>query len=155
MNVIQIADPATHTLYNCFTLQRPHRCNLLPFSDSSTAIYKPDTVPAGPLPNGKGYSIHEDLGQQTIAGVDTTGTRDTTVINTGVYGNDRPYSVTREFWFAEKLGINLQSQLLNPMAGKQIFTLTDVSLSEPDPALFELPEGFDVVDRRKSAPPTE
>jgi len=133
MNVIQIADPATHTLYNCFTLQRPHRCNLLPFSDSSTAIYKPDTV----------------------AGVDTTGTRDTTVINTGVYGNDRPYSVTREFWFAEKLGINLQSQLLNPMAGKQIFTLTDVSLSEPDPALFELPEGFDVVDRRKSAPPTE
>jgi len=155
MNVIQIADPATHTLYNCFTLQRPHRCNLLPFSDSSTAIYKPDTVPAGPLPNGKGYSIHEDLGQQTIAGVDTTGTRDTTVINTGVYGNDRPYSVTREFWFAEKLGINLQSQLLNPMAGKQIFTLTDVSLSEPDPALFELPEGFDVVDRRKSSPPTE
>jgi hypothetical protein len=41
------------------------------------------------------------------------------------------------------------------MAGKQIFTITDVSLSEPEPALFELPEGFQVVDRRKTAPPSE
>lgn len=155
MNVIQIADPATHILYNCFMLQQPHRCNVLRFLDSSTAIYKPDTVPAGPLPNGKGYSTHEDLGQQTLAGIETTGTRDTTVINAGVWGNDRPYSVTREFWFAEKLGINLSSQLSNPMAGKQIFTLTDVSLSEPDPALFEIPDGFEVVDRRKSAAPAE
>ena len=155
MNVIQIADPATHILYNCFTLVQPHRCNLLPFTDSSTATYKPDIAPDGPLPNGKGYRTHEDLGQQTLAGVETTGTRETTVVNPGVFGNDRPYSITREFWYSETLGINLLSQLSNPMAGKQIFTITDVSLSEPEPALFELPEGFQVVDRRKTAPPSE
>lgn len=155
MNVIQIADPATHTLYNCFTLQEPHRCNLLPFTESSTATYKPEISRPGPLPDGKGYSTHEDLGQQTHAGIETTGTRDTTVFNVGVSGNDRPYSVTREFWLAPGLGINLLSQLSGPRIGKQIFTLSDVSLSEPDPALFELPEGFEVVDRRKSSSPAE
>jgi hypothetical protein len=87
--------------------------------------------------------------------VETTGTRDTTTINPGAYGNDRAYSITREFWFAQSLGINLLSQLTGPRIGKQIFTLTDVSLSEPDPALFELPEGFEVVDHRLPAHPAQ
>lgn len=155
MNVIQVADPSQHTLYNCFTLVTPHRCMMLGFFDSPTAIYKPDTAPAGPLPNGKGSSTHEDLGAQTIAGVETTGTRDVTIMNAGAYGNDRPYTISREFWFAKNIGINLQSELTGPRIGKQIFTLTDVSLAEPDPALFELPDGYEVVDRRKSTPPAE
>jgi hypothetical protein len=155
MNVIQVADPSQHTLYNCFTLQQPHRCNVLNFSDSSTAIYKPDTGPTGPLPNGKGFSTHEDLGSRTVAGVETAGTRDSTTINAGAYGNDRPYSITREFWYAPSLGINLLSELSGPRIGKQIFTLTDVSLAEPDPALFELPDGYEIVDRRKPSPPSE
>jgi hypothetical protein len=33
--------------------------------------------------------------------------------------------------------------------GKQVFTLSDVLLSEPDPSLFDLPDGFEVVDHRK------
>lgn len=155
MNVIQVADPSQHTLYNCFTLAQPHRCNLLPFRESSTAIYKPDAGPTGLLPNGKGYSTHEDLGSRTLAGVETTGTRDSTTINAGVYGNDRPYSMTRESWYAQNIGINLLSELTGPHIGKQIFTLTDVSLSEPDPALFEIPDGYEVVDRAKSPTPSE
>ncbi|MGA9673411.1 MAG: hypothetical protein WBQ94_29745 [Terracidiphilus sp.] len=155
MNVIQVADPSLHTLYNCFTLLQPHRCNLINFRDSSNAVYKPDVRPPGPLPNGAGNHTHEDLGSRTLAGVETTGTRDSTIINPGVNGNDRAYSITREFWYAETLGINLLSDLSNPNVGKQIFTVTDVSLSEPDPALFELPEGFEVVDRRQPSSPTE
>jgi hypothetical protein len=155
MNVIQVADPSQRTLYNCFTLVKPHRCMMLDFFESPTAIYKPDTGRTGALPNGKGSSTHEDLGIRTIAGVETTGTRDMTIINAGVNGNDRPYSITREFWFAQNIGINLLSELSGPRIGKQIFTLTDVSFAEPDPALFELPDGYEVVDRRKSAPPAE
>lgn len=155
MNVIQIADPSRHTMYNCFTLVQPHRCNLLAFRESSTAVYKPDVRPSGPMPNGKGTQTHEDLGSRTIADVETTGTRDTVTINPGVYGNDRAYSNIREFWYAPSLGINLLSEVSNPTVGKQIFTLTDVSLGEPDPALFELPEGFAVIDTRKPSPPAE
>jgi hypothetical protein len=155
MNVIQIADPGRRTLYNCFTLVQPHRCNLQAFRESSTAVYKPDVRPSGPMPGGKGYQTHEDLGSRTLVDVETTGTRDTVTINPGVYGNDRAYSNIREFWYAPSLGINLLSEVSNPTVGKQIFTLTDVSIGEPDPALFELPEGFTVVDGRKPAPAAE
>jgi hypothetical protein len=34
----------------------------------------------------------EDLGKQSIAGLDTVGKRETTVIETGAIGNDSPLS---------------------------------------------------------------
>jgi hypothetical protein len=107
------------------------------------------------MPGNTGFRTHEELGTQTLAGVDTVGTKDTTTINAGVYGNDRPFLITREFWFAASLGINLLSEITDPSFGKEIFTVTDVSLAEPDPSLYELPEGFEVADHRKTAPPQE
>jgi hypothetical protein len=61
----------------------------------------------------------------------------------------------REFWFAASLGINLKSELTSPDFGKEIFTLTDISTSDPDPKLFELPNGFVVVDHTKPAAPSQ
>jgi hypothetical protein len=153
MNVIQIADPEPHTLLNCFTLQKPHRCILDIFGEPAQAIYRPDIGTTGPLPNNMGFQTHEDLGARTIEGIETHGTRDTINYNAGVMGSDQPFSSHREFWQAPSLGINLYSEVVGPNVGKQVFTLTDVNLSEPDPRLFELPEGFTVVDRRKPPAP--
>jgi hypothetical protein len=155
MNVIQIGDPVAHMLYNCFTLRMPHRCELLDYRGTTTAVYHPPLGQSGPLPDGSGFRTHEDLGNQDLAGVETVGTRDTTTINQGVFGNDRPYNMMREFWYATSLGINMRSEITDPHFGKQIFTVTDVSLSEPDPKLLQVPEGFDVVDHRKSAAPAQ
>jgi hypothetical protein len=155
MNVIQIADPNGHTLYNCFTLKQPRRCTLETFAEPAMAAYNPKAVAAGPMPGNAGFRTHEELGTRTLAGVETAGTKDTSTINAGVYGNDRPFLVTREFWFAASLGINILSEVTDPSFGKEIFTVTDVSLSEPDPSLYELPEGFEVTDHRKTAPPQE
>lgn len=148
MNVIQIADPNTHELYNCFTLVKPHRCNLLKFAEPPLKAFKPALRPTGPLPNSIGFTTQEDLGTRTVAGVDTVGTRETVTINTGVWGNDRPLVTVREFWQAPNIGVNLLSIVDGPRTGKQTFTLSDVSFSEPDPQLFQIPEGFQVVDRR-------
>jgi hypothetical protein len=41
----------------------------------------------------------------------------------------------------------------DPRFGKQTFAATNLILSEPDPKLFELPEGCRVEDRRSSSPP--
>lgn len=153
MNVIQVADPNAHTLYNCFTLQTPHRCVLETFRETPQMAYKPMVGTTGPLPNNAGFQTHEDLGMRSIEGIETHGTRDTMNFNAGVIGNDQPYSSHREFWQAPQLGVNLYSEVVNPTAGKQVFTLTDVNLSEPDQHLFELPEGFVVVDSRKPAAP--
>jgi len=148
MNVIQIADPHTRKLYNCFTLRVPRRCLLETFTEPATAIYKPAVRPTGPLPNGTGFTTNEELGTRNLQGIDTEGTRDTTTLNPGVFGNDAPLITTREFWQAPQLGINLLSILDDPRTGRQTFTLTDVTTSEPDIQFFQLPDGYEVVDQR-------
>lgn len=154
MNVIQIADPAAHTLYNCYQFETPRRCVVQSFADSGVAAnYRPSQMQSGALPNGDGFQTHEDLGAQTIEGIETQGARNTITYNQGVIGNDRPFNRVREFWFAPSLQINLRSELTSPDFGKEIFTLSDISTSDPDPKLFELPEGFAVVDHRKPAVP--
>jgi hypothetical protein len=38
-------------------------------------------------------------------------------------------------------------------SGRKRFTVTNLILADPDPKLFELPEGFTVIDERQTAPP--
>jgi hypothetical protein len=151
VNVIQIMDPAEHTLYNCWMLPRDKRtCDLLDYKGSTTAAYAPAHVVTGPLPGGRGTAQHEDLGGQSVAGMETQGSRDMTTINPGVSGNEHEMIFERETWYSAELGINLISVVKTPNAGKQTFRVTEVTPSEPNPVLFVLPEGFKVVDRRES-----
>jgi hypothetical protein len=99
-----------------------------------------------------GSTIHGDLGKQLVAGVEATGTRDSVIDNPNVFGNDRKVTIEREFWYSPKLGINLISKRSDPRIGTQTFTATNLILSDPDPKLFELPEGFRVIDCRQSLP---
>ncbi len=153
MTTIQISDPNAHTHYNCFPLQKPQTCQLFTFLPSTNSVYQTEGPPPGPLPNDMGEVIHEDLGKQLMMGVETTGTRDSTIYNPGVFGNDRKVTVEREFWYSPQLGINLLSKRSDPRFGTQTFTVTDIILADPDPNLFELPAGYKFEDRRQSAPP--
>jgi hypothetical protein len=151
MNYIQIGDPTRHTLYNCQVELK--RCYLLTYTGSVAADYQPPVRASGPLPEGNGFHTHEDLGTNSLDGFDTSGYRETTTLNAGVFGNDQPMVTTREFWYAPQLGINLLSKVDSPQAGKQTFTVTEISSAEPDPQLFTIPAGFEVVDQRKTQPP--
>jgi hypothetical protein len=153
MNVIQISDPSAHTHYNCFVSQEPHVCVLTRFAPSTSTVYKELTPPTGELPDAMGSAVHEQLGKQFLAGVETTGVRDSIVYNPGVFGNNRKMSVEREYWYSPQLGINMLSIRSDPRFGKQTFTATNLILADPDPKLFELPEGDRVDDRRSSSPP--
>jgi len=144
MNVFQITDPAQHTWYNCETATKV--CELLNYSLSTDTAYKPAIFPSGPMPNGNGFRQHEDLGTGSTAGVDTHGYRETTTINPGVMGNDQPMVNSREFWYSPQLGIDILSTVDAPSSGKQVFTVKDLSTSEPDVSYFEIPEGYKVVD---------
>jgi hypothetical protein len=152
MNYIQISDPATHTLTNC--LVEAKRCYLQPYGGSTTTAYQPAAAPSGPLPSGNGYHLHEDLGHNEVAGLDTTGYRETTTLNPGVFGNDQPMVTTREFRYSAQLGINLLSKLDSPQSGKQQFTVKELTTAEPDPQSFTPPEGFSIIDQRNTQPPT-
>ncbi|OLB36135.1 MAG: hypothetical protein AUH11_12240 [Acidobacteria bacterium 13_2_20CM_57_17] len=91
----------------------------------------------------------EDIGKQSIGGIETVGTRETTVIPAGTIGNNSPLMSKREFWFSPRLGVNLISKLQHPLSGSQNFEVSDITLGEPDAKLFEVPSGFKILDLRK------
>ncbi len=86
----------------------------------------------------------EDLGQQPIEGVLANGTRTTTVIAAGVIGNEQPISVVSEEWFSPDLKVLVMTRHSDPRTGETIYRLTGINRSEPNPSLFELPNGITV-----------
>jgi hypothetical protein len=151
MTTIQISDPSRHTTYSCFTSS--HVCRLSEYDGSTSVIYRMEGPPTGPLPGDMGFAVQENLGKQLISGMETEGTRESTIYNPGVFGNDRKVTVSREFWYSPQLGLNLLSKRSDPRFGTQNFTVTNLILSEPDPHLYELPEGYTVVDVRETVQP--
>lgn len=142
--LLQIADPHTHKVFNCFKDSR-HECVQLSYDGDTSAEYKAASARIGELPNGTGRAEHEDLGTQLMEDSETVGTRERVIYNPWVFGNDQIVTVEREYWYSPQLGINLLSILSDPRIGKQTFRATEIVQSEPDPSLFKLPPGFKVV----------
>lgn len=146
LRIIQIMDPAQHTVTNCNP--RTRTCEIFEYRLITGQNYEPALVSSGPLPDGVGVRRADDLGIGSTAGVETHGYREVTTYNPGTAGNDRKMVSKREFWYSPQLAVDLLSIVDEPRSGKQVFTASDVSMSEPDPALFEVPAGYKVVDRR-------
>jgi hypothetical protein len=87
----------------------------------------------------------EDLGTSTIMGVEARGARFTQSIPTGEIGNDQPLERITERWNAPSLGLALREVIDDPRMGKTTREVVNLSLSEPDPATFQPPEGYEVV----------
>ena len=74
----------------------------------------------------------EDLGSQTMEGVQVTGVRTTRTIPVGEIGNDRPISIVTEVWTSPDLKTIVYSKRTDPRMGEQTFQLTNIVRSEPD-----------------------
>ena len=154
MTTMQIAEPSAHTLYNCFFVgAKKNICELKTYIPMTPAVNTTGKTVSGDLPENRGSFVHEDLGKQFVSGVETVGVRDARTYNPGVFGNDRKVTVEREVWYSPQLDLNLLSTRTDPRTGKQTFTATNVTLGDPDAALFELPAGFKVTDIRQTAAP--
>ena len=140
----EYSDPARHTKYYCFPGSKV--CDLYSYS----APLSEPTVPAGPIGDGKRYLSRADLGKSSVSGVETIGTLETISTNPGVTGNDREIVLTKEFWYSPALGVNLVVKRIDPLQGTQVFTVSNISLAEPDARLFVIPAGFKVTDQREA-----
>ena len=150
MNFIQIADPNNHTLYTCSTSKKI--CDLTEYRPPQSAAFEGEEPPARSFQTKDASQTVEDLGMKNLLGVDTVGTRQTTTIKSGVVGNDRPFQIVLEFWHSPRLGFNLQCIRSDPRIGTQTFTFTELDTTNPDPQLFAVPEGYQVVDQQTSPP---
>lgn len=140
----EISDPVKHTKYFCRPQDRV--CTLQQYDGPPAEV----SEPVGSQDDDKTSLTREDLGKSNISGLEVTGTRETRIIAAGVLGNDRPITITKEFWYSSQLGLNMLVKRSDPRVGTQVFTVTEVGLAEPDPKYFELPAGYTVKDMRES-----
>jgi hypothetical protein len=92
--------------------------------------------------------VSETLAMQTINGVQATGTRVTRTIPAGEIGNAQPIQVVHEIWLSADLKVPVMEKRTDPRSGTTTIQLTNITRSEPDPALFQAPSDYTVTKGR-------
>jgi hypothetical protein len=114
-----------------------------------TVNHPPATVPPSPvhgsapqqgLPKSD-FTREEDLGVTQIDGVSAHGFRETqTVAPDG--GAGESVVITDEYWYSDELRIYVKIVHSDPRTGSVTLTVTHVVRTEPDPSVFEIPDGY-------------
>jgi len=93
---------------------------------------------------GKWDRQNENLGTQTIEGLEATGTRTTVTIPAGAIGNDKAIAIVSERWVSPELQAVLLSTHRDPRFGETTYRLTAITRGEPEKSLFEVPSDYTV-----------
>jgi hypothetical protein len=88
----------------------------------------------------------EQLGSQVINGIAADGTRATITIPAGQIGNDKDLQIVDETWRSPELQVIVQSSHTDPRMGTTTYSLTNISRSEPSPAMFQVPSDYTIQD---------
>lgn len=99
-------------------------------------------------PGAAAEAKEEDLGTQTIEGAPATGERTTRTIPAGAIGNQEPIQMVHEVWTSTTLKVPVLIKSSDPRSGNTTIQLTKITLGEPDPALFQVPQNYTVTERQ-------
>ncbi len=97
-------------------------------------------------------AVKEDLGKQTIEGVEAQGTRVTITIPAGEIGNERPIEIVSERWYSPELQVDVMTRHNDPRTGENTYRLTNINRTEPAKSLFEVPADYTVTEGFKVLP---
>ena len=98
------------------------------------------------FPGDKDNTVREQLGKQTIEGVEAEGTRTTVTIPAGEIGNERPIEIVSERWYSPELQLVVMTRHSDPRTGETIYKLTNINRAEPAKTLFEVPAGYTIKE---------
>jgi hypothetical protein len=142
--IVEISDPVAGYQYALDTVNRiAHRLKspAAPPPPASAVVPNPN-----PNPNPPQF-VRESLGSQTMDGLLVDGTRTTTTIPVGMLGNDRPMLSVSESWVSRELKMTILSKHTSP-TGDGTSKLIKISRAEPDPALFQAPPDYRMIDEQ-------
>jgi hypothetical protein len=91
----------------------------------------------------------EDLGTRQMEGVEVHGVRETQTVSEASTG--KSVVVTDEYWYSDALRLNMLIKHDDPRTGEQTTTVTQVSRSEPDAAIFEIPADYKLLHPRAAS----
>lgn len=86
------------------------------------------------------FTKQEDLGIREFEGVSARGVRQTQTVTDE--NNGKEVVITDEYWYSEDLRVNLMIKHSDPRRGITTLTVAQITRTEPDPAFFEVPEGY-------------
>jgi len=89
----------------------------------------------------------EDLGTETIDGVEAHGRRVTITAPASADGNTAPMVRVHETWTSMTMRLTVREINDSPDTGKTTTELTSLTLSDPPLSTFQPPEGYEVVNR--------
>lgn len=137
----RVANPSGQSSQAAFTVGLPPQNRKV----AGNQWYVPASSVPGGVPNRPNMKS-ESLGTQTIEGISAEGTRTTMTLPEGAVGNDRPIVTTTETWVSPELKVMVLSKTSDPRSGESTTKLVNISQAEPDASLFQVPEGYSVVD---------
>lgn len=111
------------------------------------------TAPTAVVPHIQ--PVVEDLGTETISGIEARGRRTITTIPVGTIGNDMPLARTDEEWSAAAPGLHgllVRRVLDDPQSEKMTKELVNFTQAEPDAAVFQPSADYEVVSKEAPAP---
>jgi len=144
--MIFITDPVGGYIYSLnpnrqVARQMPFRARQGAWPGAATARQRPEN------PNVK----TESLGTQVIAGVTAQGTRITRTVPAGRIGNQAPIVIVVERWYSPDLQTDVMRKRIDPQFGETTFQLTNITRSEPNPSLFQVPSDYTIESGKPSA----
>jgi hypothetical protein len=154
-NLIQIRDPVSGYSYildeqnqiaHRFAIQVPHPSELAVRTANIVPAQTASSAGVSSQESARPTVTVESLGTQTMEGVLVEGKRTTRIIPEGLEGNDRPMSVVSEVWRSPDLKIVVLIKTSDPRNGDMTTRLTNIELSNPILALFQLPAEYKIVD---------
>lgn len=95
----------------------------------------------------------EFFGPVEMEGVAARGARVTTTLEAGAVGNDTELVVTDERWASQQLRVLVWEKMSDPRFGDTVRKFANISLTEPDPALFMPPADYTIEDMPAPAAP--
>ena len=141
----------THTMITIFDPVAGYVAHLDPTKQTATKMTLPSNPPSHPAPPNPPQISKQDIGTETMSGLTATGTRITETIPAGAFGNQQPIQTVREVWVSTALSVPVLVKTTDPRFGTSTIQLTDITRSEPDPALFQIPAGWTVTTRQPPA----
>jgi TonB family protein len=138
---IHFYDPQTRSYTYLYPRQKMYM--------TGTVNHPPAAEPADLIASPAGNSVplnqftkQEDLGTHSIEGVSAHGVRQIQTIPAANGNTGSEIVLTDEYWYSDDLHMNVMVKHDDPRTGSVTMTLTQVTRAEPDPSLFQIPDGY-------------
>jgi hypothetical protein len=139
-----LIDPGEHTRTICYVSTKTCRINAF------RRVGYADAQPGDEAPPASATES-VNLGSGVIESLNVVGTRETTTIATGAYGNHQPIVTSKEVWHSPELDLDVSITRVDPRWGTQTRKITEISRGEPDPEYFAVPADYKLLDNRSPA----